>query len=157
MKIEDDSPRVRFPPPFVFLGTLIGGIAVDRLAGGPWLGLPYAVRIPLGAALTIAGLAVIVIAARLFRKVDTNIEPWRPSTSIVSSGPYGWSRNPIYLAMATAYCGLAVAFDSLVALAMLPIVLIVIQTQVIAREEKYLEAKFGDAYRAYQRRVRRWL
>ena len=63
----------------------------------------------------------------------------------------------MYLGMALIYAGLAVGFDGPLALVLLPVVLIIIRTQVIAREERYLEDKFGDEYRAYKARVRRWL
>ncbi len=63
----------------------------------------------------------------------------------------------MYLAMALIYAGLAIGFDGPIALTLLPLVLIIIQTQVIAREERYLEAKFGDEYRRYKVEVRRWL
>ncbi len=63
----------------------------------------------------------------------------------------------MYLGMALIYAGLAIGFDGAIAFALLPLVLIAIQTQVIAREEHYLEAKFGDDYRRYKAEVRRWL
>lgn len=157
MQIEDDSPKVKLPPPLVFLGALIAGIGFEHALGGPWLDVRPALRLTAAILLLPAGIALILRAAGLFRKAGTNIEPWRSSTAIVSSGPYRWSRNPIYLGMAVIYLGLALAFDSLIALLLLPVVLIVIQTQVIAREERYLEAKFGDAYRDYKARVRRWI
>ncbi len=157
MQIEDDSPKVKVPPPLVFLVALVGGIGLEHALGGPWLDIALALRVPAAVLLFCAGIAIILRAANLFRDAGTNIEPWRTSTAIVSSGPYRWSRNPIYLAMAVIHLGLAPGFGSLIALLLLPIVLIVIQTQVIAREERYLEAKFGDAYRDYMARVRRWL
>src|SRR5690349_8199667 len=70
---------------------------------------------------------------------------------------YRWTRNPMYLGMGLIYAGLAIGFDGPIAFALLPLVLIAIQTQVIAREERYLEAKFGDDYRRYKAKVRRWL
>jgi protein-S-isoprenylcysteine O-methyltransferase Ste14 len=68
-----------------------------------------------------------------------------------------WTGNPMYLGMALIYAGLAIGADGPIAFALLPLVLIVIQTQVIAREERYLEAKFGEDYRRYKANVRRWL
>ena len=81
----------------------------------------------------------------------------RPPEELVSTGPYAYTRNPMYLGMALIYAGLAIGFDGPIAFALLPFVLIAIQTQVIAREERYLEAKFGDDYRRYKAEVRRWL
>src|SRR3954468_6325046 len=93
----------------------------------------------------------------LFRRLGTNVPPSQPTTLIATTGPYRWTRNPMYLGMALIYAGLAIAFDGQIAFALLPLVLIAIQTQVIAREERYLEAKFDDDYRRYKAEVRRWL
>ena len=87
----------------------------------------------------------------------TAIIPFKPASVLVNSGIYGWTRNPMYLGMALAYGGLAVLFNSLAALIVLPIVLAVVQTQVIAREEAYLERAFGREYLAYKSQVRRWI
>ena len=87
----------------------------------------------------------------------TNIEPWRASNLVVTEGLDRWTRNPMDLGMALLYAGLAIGLDSLAALILLPAALVVIQTKVIAREERYLEGKFGDSYRSYKARVRRWL
>ncbi len=110
-----------------------------------------------GALLFAAGAVMMLAAAGLFRRLGTNIPPSRPTTLIATTGPYRWTRNPMYLGMALVYAGIAVCFDGAIALALLPLVLIVIQRQVIAREERYLEAKFGDDYRRYKAKVRRWL
>ena len=104
-----------------------------------------------------AGLIIGLLAAGLFRRAGTDVKPWRSSTALVTDGPYRWTRNPMYLGMCLVYVGLAIAADSLAALLLLIPVLIIIQTQVIAREERYLEGKFGDEFRAYTARVRRWL
>jgi protein-S-isoprenylcysteine O-methyltransferase Ste14 len=79
-----------------------------------------------------------------------------PTTAIVESGPYGFTRNPIYLAMFLGLIGLAIAFDTLWLLMLVPFGLI-ISYGVVAREKAYLERKFGDVYRDYRSRVRRWL
>lgn len=100
---------------------------------------------------------MMLAAAGLFRQLGTNVPPSQPTTLIATTGPYRWTRNPMYLGMALVYAGLAIGFDGPIALALLPLVLIAIQTQVIAREERYLEAKFGDDYRRYKAGVRRWL
>jgi len=100
---------------------------------------------------------MMLTAAGLFRRLGTNVPPSQPTTLIATTGPYRWTRNPMYLGMALIYAGLAIGFDGPIAFALLPLVLIAIQTQVIAREERYLEAKFGDDYRRYKADVRRWL
>jgi protein-S-isoprenylcysteine O-methyltransferase Ste14 len=100
---------------------------------------------------------MMLAAAGLFRRLGTNVRPSQPTTLVATTGPYRWTRNPMYLGMALIYAGLAIGFDGPIAFALLPLVLIAIQTQVIAREERYLEAKFGDDYRCYKAEVRRWL
>jgi protein-S-isoprenylcysteine O-methyltransferase Ste14 len=99
----------------------------------------------------------MLVAAGMFRRLGTNVPPSQPTTLIATTGPYRWTRNPMYLGMALIYSGLAIGLDGPIAFALLPLVLIAIQTQVIAREERYLEAKFGDDYRRYKAEVRRWL
>ena len=157
MAVEPDSARVRFPPPFVYLGTLLLGFAAEPLTAFRSFGIDSAVLAGAGLLLFVGGAVIGLPATRLFRRLGTNVEPWRPATRIVTAGAYRWTRNPMYLGMALIYAGLAFAFDGPIALLLLPLVLIVIRTQVIAREECYLEAKFGDEYRSYKARVRRWL
>ena len=94
---------------------------------------------------------------RLFRRAGTSFIPIKPTTALVWSGPYQFTRNPMYLAMACLYLGLALWFDLFWPLILLPGVLAGVQYGVIAREEQYLERKFGDDYRQYKARVRRWL
>ena len=110
-----------------------------------------------GAPLFIAGTTMMLAATGLFRRLGTNVRPSQPATKIATTGPYRWTRNPMYLGMALIYAGLAIGFDGPIAFALLPLVLIAIQARVIAREERYLEAKFGDDYRRYRAKVRRWL
>lgn len=157
MKVAEDSAKVSFPPPLVFVGTLLLGLAAERLTGPLTLGLGWTPAILLGGGLFAAGLALDLLAVGLFRRAETRPEPWQPSTRIVAGGIYGRTRNPMYLGMALIYAGLAILFDGPIALVLLPGVLAIIQTEVIAREERYLETKFGEEYRSYKSRVRRWL
>ena len=91
------------------------------------------------------------------RRAKTNVEPWKPTTAILDTGIYGISRNPIYIAMALVYAGIAFLFNSFWFLPPLILVLLIIHFGVILREEKYLADKFGDEYLNYKNRVRRWL
>ena len=84
------------------------------------------------------------------------MEPWKPTTKIISDGLYGRSRNPIYVSMSLLYISLAIMAGSLIALYLVVPCLVVIRYYVIGREETYLEAKFGDDYLQYKRQVRRW-
>ena len=90
-------------------------------------------------------------------KAETNIEPWKPTTAILSDGIYGISRNPVYVAMVFIYLGVVFLFNSLWILPPLILVLLVMHYGVILREEKYLEQKFGEEYLNYKEKVRRWI
>jgi protein-S-isoprenylcysteine O-methyltransferase Ste14 len=157
MAVEPDSAGVRFPPPLIYLGALLLGLAMERFVVVRSFGIDWRLLVATGALLCVVGMGIMLAAALLFRRLGTNAPPTQPTTLIATTGPFRWTRNPMYLAMALIYTGLAIGFDGPIAFALLPLVLIVIQTQVIAREESYLEAKFGDDYRRYKAKVRRWL
>lgn len=158
VKPETDSAQVSFPPPFVYLGFLLLGLAADRLS--PYwadIGIDSPMRLALGGIIGAAGIFTMLSGTQRFRKLGNNLEPWKPANQIVSSGIYRVTRNPMYLGMALFYLGLALALNSIGALIFLPVVLLVIRTQVIAREERYLETKFGEEYLTYKNSVRRWI
>ncbi len=152
----DDHPDVVVRPPVLYGGAVLVGAALEI----------WGVRLPLladdvwrwaGAALIAAGIGLALVCVLGFRRAGTNVEPWRPATALVLSGPYRFSRNPIYVGLTLAYAGIAVAADSLWMVTLLVPVLAVMQSGVVRREEAYLERRFGDDYRAYKARVRRWL
>ena len=147
------------PPPLLFwpVGRVFG-ILLEWLWPLDWLdSLPPPLRYWLGGGLFVAGAALLAMAIRLFRRADTAIPPWEPSTALVTTGVYGLSRNPIYLGMILIYVGIALAFAASWAFLLLVPVLIALEIEVIRREEAYLESRFGEAYRQYRRKVRRWL
>lgn len=152
-----DGANVRFPPPLIYVAGLLLSIAAERLVKLPNLGLAPVSRNLAGGVLDALGFLVMFAGAGLFMRRRTAILPFKPATSLVTSGILGWTRNPMYLGMAIFYVGLAVILNSLVALILLPVVLTVVQTQVIAREEAYLERAFGNDYLTYKSRVRRWI
>ncbi len=154
---ERDSPGVRVPPPLIFVATLGVGAALDHVVFKGMTIAAAPVRYILGALLAACGVLAIALALNLFRRAGTRPEPWQPSSAIVETGVYRYTRNPMYLGMALLYVGLALILDSLSSLALLVPLLIVIRYGVIGREEAYLERKFGEPYRLYRRRVRRWL
>lgn len=154
MAIEPNSAGGAFLHPSCFLRALLLGLAAERFVTLPLIGMDRWLLVATGAVLFAAGAATTLAAAGLFQRLGTHVPPSRPTTLIVTTGPYRWTRDPMYLGMAFVYAGIAVGFDGMIALALLPIVLIVIQRQVIAHEERYLEAKFGDEYRRYKTKVR---
>lgn len=156
MEVDSDSAKVTFPPPFIFLGMLLLGLALDRVL--PWsVNLTAIGRYAGGGLLVGAGIVCLLLASGRFRKAKTDVKPWKTSSAIVSDGIYGITRNPMYLGMALFYSGIGLIASSLGIIALLPILIILIRTQVIAREERYLEAKFGEEYLSYKAKVRRWI
>ena len=105
----------------------------------------------------VLALALVAWAIVTITRAGSNVPTNLPTTTIVESGPYRFTRNPIYLGMLLGLIGLAIVFDNLWLLLMLVPFALVIRYGVVAREEAYLERKFGDAYRRYCARVRRWL
>lgn len=150
-----DQAGVRIPPPLIYIAGFVAGLVLE--AAVSIAGLPLALAVAAGALGGASWLALDGWSMLLFRRARTSPAPMQPTTALVSSGPYRVTRNPMYLGMAFLYAGLALAFGVIWALALLPVVLLVVDRQVIAREERYLEAKFGDEYRSYEGRVRRWL
>ncbi len=144
-------------PPFIFLGFLVVATVLDSVVPLPVLAAYALARYLTGAAVAVCGLVMIGMGMQRFVAAGTNIPPTLPTTALVVDGIYGWTRNPLYLGTILVYMGLAVAAASLWAILLMVPLLWVINVGVIVREERYLERKFGDAYRAYKARVRRWV
>ncbi len=154
MSSPPDIPGVIAPPPLVFgvpllLALLLHDFVPRSLLPPPWPGI-------LGPACLVIGLLALP-ALFAFRRAGTRPEPWKPSTALVISGPYRFTRNPMYVGMTFLYLGITCWVNTLWPLPLLPLVLVVMQYGVIAREEAYMERRFGEEYRAYRARVRRWL
>lgn len=152
---RDDKPGVIAPPPVLYGGALAVGAGLDWLIPLPLLA-PGAGQAP-GVVLILAGLALALWCVLLFRRAGTAVEPYKPSTAIVSSGPYRFSRNPIYVALTAVSVGIGLWANSAWMLGLLLPTLVIMRIAVIGPEERYLEAKFGAAYLDYKARVRRWL
>ena len=149
-----DKPGVIAPPPLILASFILLGLALDWLR--PAAFLPSAVQYAAGAALIALALTLSISAIVCFTRAGTNIPTYRPATALVVAGPYRFSRNPIYVGMILLLLGIGVMVDSLWLIGLAAPFAFVLRYGVIAREERYLEAKFGDAYRAYRERVRRW-
>ena len=150
-----DNSGVRFPPAFLYLLGLLAGWWLERKY--PLASLPKNVAIAAGIVLVVAGLAVARAGARTIWKANSSIIPIKPTTAIVSDGPYALTRNPMYLGMVFIYVGIAFLIHSAWAFILLPIVILGVDRLVIAKEEKYLTGKFGESYLAYKNKVRRWI
>jgi protein-S-isoprenylcysteine O-methyltransferase Ste14 len=152
---ERDISGVIAPPPLIFLGGLAVGFGLEALLPGS--SIPDALAWILGGVLLLAGLVLLFSFERAFTQRNTPANPWRPTTAIATDGPYRLTRNPAYVGMALVYIGIALLSQALWVLLPLPLVLAIVDRGVIAREERYLERKFGQEYLDYKRRVRRWV
>ena len=153
-----DYADVVVKPPLLFAGTLLLGVLLSWLIPiGPFLGSANWRALAAGATIALVGLTIGVLAVGQFRDAGTSVVPGDPATSLVESGPYRFTRNPIYIGFILVYFGLAIMATSVWMLLLLIPVLMVLQRGVVEREEAYLIEKFGEAYRKYQSRVPRWL
>lgn len=150
-----DNPGVIAPPPLIYGVPLVAGLYLNTT--DPFLMMPAPYAKWIGLATIAVGVVLMVFAGIQFRRKQTSVIPYRPTTAIIQSGPFRISRNPIYLADTLCYVGVAILLNTAWPLLLLPLVLIVMHRGVILREERYLEQKFGDDYNSYKLRVRRWL
>ena len=155
MPATADSAGVRVPPPlFYALGIALGLLLQALIPITSW---PRAVGVILGALCLALGVALCAWAIGLFGRARTSLVPNVPASALVEAGPYRFTRNPMYLGLALAYIGTALWLGLSWSLLLLPFVLTLIYGLVITKEERYLERTFGEAYKRYRSRVRRWL
>jgi protein-S-isoprenylcysteine O-methyltransferase Ste14 len=155
MTDNQDNPGINVPPPLIYVVPLILGLLLDRGAHLPFL--PRSAARGLGWPLIGGAVVLNIWFLRTIRDAEVPIRTDKPVPRLTTEGPFRYSRNPSYLALAMLYAGIAVLRNSLWAILLLLVVLGVIQREVIGREERYLERTFGEEYLAYKRRVRRWV
>jgi protein-S-isoprenylcysteine O-methyltransferase Ste14 len=150
-----DHAHVWMPPPLIYLVLLGLAIIMHQLLP---LAIPPAFPARV-AAILFLGCYVLLFgwSYLLFRRAQTSLVPVKPSSTLVVQGPYRLTRNPMYLSLLCLYLAVALWFGVGWALALVPLVVLAVQRLAIAREEHYLEQKFGDAYRQYRAHVRRWI
>jgi protein-S-isoprenylcysteine O-methyltransferase Ste14 len=153
-----DTPGVIAPPPLLAAAAVVLGLLLDWLLPAYVLRvlLSFPERIVIGIVLIAAGLGLIIAAQLAFREAGTNVEPWKPSLAIVTGGVFRWLRNPMYVGGILILVGLAILLASDWMLVMTIVVALILHIGVVKREERYLEAKFGDAYRRYKAAVPRY-
>jgi protein-S-isoprenylcysteine O-methyltransferase Ste14 len=152
---DADTPDILVFPPLLLGGAMLLGLLLDRLHPIPLLP-PTPARI-LGVALFALSGSLAYSAQRALRRAGTNISPHQPTLALVTDGPYRRTRNPLYLAGLGVYLGVAFFVDGLAPLLLLAPLVALLHWGIVLREERYLMTKFGEDYRAYQARVRRWL
>ena len=152
------NPAMRFPVPWVFILVYLAGVAVQHF-------VPISVHSPDvsrvmrigGFVLVGVGILVAFSALGIFKRVSTTTVPFERPSTLVTSGPYRFTRNPMYVALTLVYLGVAGTRLEIWPLIVLPLVLVYVNFLVIPFEERRLHDVFGDAYQAYGARVRRWL
>jgi protein-S-isoprenylcysteine O-methyltransferase Ste14 len=154
--VEDKKgAAVKFPPPAIFASAILLGAGLQYLRP-VGLGVPESAEI-FGYVFVLFGIMIAVLVATSFRRAGTAIEPWKPTTSIVTTGFYAWSRNPIYAGFCLINIGIGIASNSFwIYISFVPAAYLLYYVA-IAKEEAYLEGKFGEEYLAYKKKVRRWI
>jgi protein-S-isoprenylcysteine O-methyltransferase Ste14 len=152
---DDRIPGVIARPPLIYLGFLSGGLALDVFWPSRIFATPLGIVV--GVVVVALGAGLLAWSVATFRRAGTPVQTRRPTAVLVTAGPYRFSRNPIYIALALIHVGLALLADSAWALVLLAPALAIVRLGVIAPEEAYLATRFGDAFAAYTARVRRWL
>jgi protein-S-isoprenylcysteine O-methyltransferase Ste14 len=155
MTDDQDNPGIKVPPPLIYLLPLVLGLLLDRRR--PVSFLPRGAARGLGWSLLVGGVALNGWFLRTIRKTDVPIRTDKPVPRLTTEGPFCYSRNPSYLALAMIYAGIASVRNSLWAMLLLAPAVWVMQREVIGREERYLERTFGEEYLAYKGKVRRWV
>jgi protein-S-isoprenylcysteine O-methyltransferase Ste14 len=145
--------RSRWMPPRLFLLYGAAGAALHFALPAPVL-----LRLPwLGAAIAAAGAGLAVWGERTFVAAGTTVKPFERSSVLVTSGPYRFTRNPMYLGIVSMLVGLALALGTPAPWAAAAALAATLQLRFIRNEERALAASLGEPYRRYRERVRRWL
>jgi protein-S-isoprenylcysteine O-methyltransferase Ste14 len=153
-----DNPGVVAPPPLIYAAAVAAGLILDSLFPVYVLAtlLYGADRVIIGLAIVAGGAALAVSAARTFRAIGTNVRPWQPTLALATTGVFRYLRNPMYVGMTLVVMGLAIALASDWMLVALIPAAVVVHYGAVLREERYLEAKFGEPYRQFLASVPRY-
>jgi protein-S-isoprenylcysteine O-methyltransferase Ste14 len=156
----DAAMGLGVPPPVVYLGPLLLGLLLNRKIPAPFL--PRRSTRIVGLPLIVGGLLLGGLTFRRMKRADTPIigeplVPGKPTSTLITDGPFRYTRNPGYLAAAMVYAGIASLANALWAALLLPVVLLGMRRTAIEGEERYLESKYGEEYLDYKARVHRWI
>lgn len=152
----EHGANVRLPPPAIYVAFVLLGWGLSDAAILPAPG-PRVVSLAAGVAVVVAGFWLIAGARKLFQRTGQEPAPWKPTPELVLNGPYRFTRNPMYLGLTCMQAGLGLAVNNLWITLLAPVSLLVVHFLAVVPEEKYLTAKFGESYRDYLSKVRRYL
>jgi len=153
---REKGADVRFPPPLVWLGGLILGIFIDRFVLAAPFQIARAASLTIGAILMAIGAALPVSARLQFKRSGQSVRPWDPTPSLIFDGPYRFTRNPMYVGLTLFEIGLGLVLNNAWISALALPALATVHFMAVLPEERYLSGKFGDSYRDYLGRVRRY-
>ena len=155
------TPGVIARPPLLFFAALLLGFVLDHPLSLPFpvarIGSLHWISAIIAGSMVLTGIAIFAAGIRNFSSAATPVQGTKPTRTLVTTGIHGWSRNPIYLGMFFVYGGIGVIVRSPWILILALPLAVMIRYGVVAREEAYLEQRFGDPYRDYKARVRRWV
>ena len=153
-----DNPGVIAFPPLIWAVTVVLSLLLHFFLGGlPMSVLPRAVSRGIGIGLFVIAPLLAIPAVWQMKAAGTNVHPSEPATTIVRGGPYRFTRNPMYLALTLLQIGVAFLLNDAITFLFAAALALILHFGVILREERYLEAKFGEEYLALKRSVRRWI
>lgn len=152
-----DSPRVYIPPPLVYAGIFLLSFLLQELLPINGSFFTTSTSTIIGVALIVLGFILDMPAIRQFIKTKNTLITVKPATTLVTSGIYNKSRNPMYLGLLLIYTGLALVIGNWWTIMLLPVLVAVVAYFIIKPEERYLERAFGKNYLVYKQEVRRWI
>ena len=155
MTDNQDNPGIKVPPPLIYVVPLLLGLLLDTRKHISFL--PRGAARAMGWPLLGGGVVLNGWFLKTIRDAEVPVRTDKPVPKLTTEGPFRLSRNPGYLSFVMVYAGIALLRNSLWAILLLPLVVMVMQREVIGREESYLERTFGEEYLAYKVRVRRWV
>jgi protein-S-isoprenylcysteine O-methyltransferase Ste14 len=145
-------------PPIIYLAAVAVGIILIWLVPLPWIASPFAdILFAIGWLLIAAAVAMDVAAIRAMRRANTTVRPDQGSAHLVTTGPFAFTRNPLYLGNTMIMIGIGLVAGSLWFLLLALVAAFATQKLAIEREERHLEVRFGKKFRDYAKRVRRWI
>jgi protein-S-isoprenylcysteine O-methyltransferase Ste14 len=155
MARDPDTAKIVMFPPVLVGGAMVLGFVLDWLYPIPLLspGLAHG----LSGLLALFSIMLAFSAQRVMSRAGTSVRPDRPTTAVVTDGPYRWTRNPIYIAELGIYVAVALWINGLAPVILFPVLVVALDWGVVRREEAYLSEKFGEPYRTYLTQVRRWI
>ena len=155
----DDTPRLMMPPPIFLAIAAVAALILDWIIPLQFLATPSVTTLQswVGFAIAAAGVALAVTGASEFNRVGTNVNPFQPALRLVTTGPYRFTRNPMYLGMTLFLFGFSLMLSLEWGVILTPLLWLAFDRLVVAREEAYLSEKFGEPYRDFLRRTRRWI